>query len=184
MDDASVFGLTGQTGTARIVERQFVPGSRFVPSRIGYSSYDYVVDVAPDDGSAHFRATLRASLKDVPGRRHPSQGDRVPVRFNAGRRKVEFDRRGLRRWLKGAQKDAQRSRQASFAKAASGPPGSVPAGAVELDAQLREAMAIAEREHPGGADVVARLTELADLHERGALSDAEFAAAKAKILGA
>jgi len=30
---------------------------------------------------------------------------------------------------------------------------------------------------------VARLTELARLHESGALSDAEFAAAKAKVLG-
>jgi hypothetical protein len=32
-------------------------------------------------------------------------------------------------------------------------------------------------------DPVARLTELARLHESGALSDAEFAAAKAKVLG-
>jgi hypothetical protein len=32
------------------------------------------------------------------------------------------------------------------------------------------------------ADPVARLTELARLHESGALSDAEFAAAKAKVL--
>jgi hypothetical protein len=30
---------------------------------------------------------------------------------------------------------------------------------------------------------VARLRELAQLHEAGALSDAEFAAAKAKVLG-
>jgi hypothetical protein len=32
-------------------------------------------------------------------------------------------------------------------------------------------------------DPVARLRELAQLHESGALSDAEFAAAKAKVLG-
>jgi len=32
-------------------------------------------------------------------------------------------------------------------------------------------------------DPVARLRELARLHESGALSDAEFAAAKAKVLG-
>ena len=32
-------------------------------------------------------------------------------------------------------------------------------------------------------DAVARLRELAQLHDAGALSDAEFAAAKAKVLG-
>jgi hypothetical protein len=44
----------------------------------------------------------------------------------------------------------------------------------------------AERAAPAGddgADTVARLRQLADLHTSGALSDAEFAAAKAKILG-
>ena len=38
---------------------------------------------------------------------------------------------------------------------------------------------------PSGAagDSVARLRELAQLHDTGALNDAEFAAAKAKVLG-
>ncbi|WP_336082999.1 SHOCT domain-containing protein [Nocardia sp. SSK8] len=35
----------------------------------------------------------------------------------------------------------------------------------------------------GGTDVVAELTKLSQLHEAGALSDAEFAAAKTKLLG-
>jgi len=35
----------------------------------------------------------------------------------------------------------------------------------------------------GGNDVVAELTKLSELHQSGALSDAEFAAAKAKLLG-
>ena len=35
----------------------------------------------------------------------------------------------------------------------------------------------------GGNDVVAELTKLSELHRSGALSDAEFAAAKAKLLG-
>lgn len=34
-----------------------------------------------------------------------------------------------------------------------------------------------------GDDTIAKLKELADLHSAGALSDEEFAAAKAKILG-
>ena len=36
---------------------------------------------------------------------------------------------------------------------------------------------------PAGPDVAAGLQELADLHARGSLTDAEFAAAKAKLLG-
>jgi len=36
---------------------------------------------------------------------------------------------------------------------------------------------------PSGDDSLERLTELAKLHDQGVLSDAEFAAAKAKILG-
>lgn len=35
----------------------------------------------------------------------------------------------------------------------------------------------------GGSDVVAELQKLADLKQQGILSDAEFAAAKAKLLG-
>ncbi|MGW4635651.1 SHOCT domain-containing protein [Nocardia sp. NPDC004415] len=35
----------------------------------------------------------------------------------------------------------------------------------------------------GGTDVVAELTKLSQLRDAGALSDAEFAAAKAKLLG-
>lgn len=35
----------------------------------------------------------------------------------------------------------------------------------------------------GGTDVVAELTKLSQLRDTGALSDAEFAAAKAKLLG-
>jgi hypothetical protein len=36
---------------------------------------------------------------------------------------------------------------------------------------------------PAGGDPAERIAELARLHEQGALTDAEFAAAKAKILG-
>ncbi|MEU8895824.1 SHOCT domain-containing protein [Nocardia sp. NPDC048505] len=36
---------------------------------------------------------------------------------------------------------------------------------------------------PPGADLVGRLEQLGQLHESGALTDAEFAAAKARLLG-
>ncbi|MFC4338021.1 SHOCT domain-containing protein [Salininema proteolyticum] len=35
---------------------------------------------------------------------------------------------------------------------------------------------------PGGDDMIAKIKQLSDLHSAGALSDAEFAAAKAKLL--
>jgi Short C-terminal domain len=41
----------------------------------------------------------------------------------------------------------------------------------------------ATSEPPTADDTVARLRDLAALHESGALDDAEFAAAKARILG-
>jgi hypothetical protein len=37
--------------------------------------------------------------------------------------------------------------------------------------------------HSGSANAIAELEKLADLHKRGAVTDAEFAAAKAKLLG-
>ncbi len=36
---------------------------------------------------------------------------------------------------------------------------------------------------PAGDDTIARLTQLASLHDSGALTDEEFAAAKAQVLG-
>lgn len=36
---------------------------------------------------------------------------------------------------------------------------------------------------PSGEDLIERLTQLSSLHSAGALTDAEFAAAKAKLLG-
>jgi membrane protease subunit (stomatin/prohibitin family) len=36
---------------------------------------------------------------------------------------------------------------------------------------------------PAGDDTISRLTQLAQLHDSGALTDAEFAAAKAQVLG-
>jgi hypothetical protein len=35
----------------------------------------------------------------------------------------------------------------------------------------------------GGSDVLSQLTELVQMHDRGALTDEEFSAAKARLLG-
>jgi hypothetical protein len=48
--------------------------------------------------------------------------------------------------------------------------------------QLREAYASTRRVAPYVPDALAQVKELAKLHRSGALNDAEFAAAKAKVL--
>lgn len=56
----------------------------------------------------------------------------------------------------------------------------------EMQAQQAAAAAAAAAPAPapaGGDDMMAKLTQLAELHSSGILSDEEFAAAKAKVLG-
>ncbi|WP_369346058.1 SHOCT domain-containing protein [Demequina iriomotensis] len=50
-------------------------------------------------------------------------------------------------------------------------------------AQLQQAPQVAAAPAAGGGDLMAELQKLAQMKEAGILSDAEFAAAKAKLLG-
>jgi hypothetical protein len=68
-----------------------------------------------------------------------------------------------------AQQQAQIDAAAQAAAAQYAPPAPAPAAAPAAPA--------------GGTDIVAELTKLASLKDAGILSDAEFAAAKAKLLG-
>ncbi len=51
------------------------------------------------------------------------------------------------------------------------------------DAQVAAAPAPAPAAAPAEADVIAQLKQLGELHEQGILTDDEFAAQKAKLLG-
>ena len=58
----------------------------------------------------------------------------------------------------------------------------------QMDAAAQQAVAQQQAAAPaapaaGGVDIVAELQKLAGLHQQGILSDSEFAAAKAKLLG-
>jgi hypothetical protein len=53
----------------------------------------------------------------------------------------------------------------------------------QLQAQQQAQVAAAAPAAPSGDDLIAKLTQLGDLKAAGVLSDAEFAAAKAKLLG-
>jgi hypothetical protein len=50
-------------------------------------------------------------------------------------------------------------------------------------ASTRQAAPYAPESAPSGTDVVALVKDLAEMHKGGSLTDAEFAAAKAKVLG-
>lgn len=52
----------------------------------------------------------------------------------------------------------------------------------DAEAYRRQQDAPAAAAAPGGDDVIAKLNQLAQLHASGVLDDAEFAAAKAKLL--
>ena len=56
-------------------------------------------------------------------------------------------------------------------------------GAQQAPAQPAPAPAPAPAAAPAGDDTIARLTQLASLHSSGALTDEEFTAAKAQVLG-
>jgi hypothetical protein len=53
----------------------------------------------------------------------------------------------------------------------------------EADEDAQQSAAMAPAAPSGGGDTVAELERLADLKARGALTDAEFTAAKSKLLG-
>lgn len=57
----------------------------------------------------------------------------------------------------------------------------------QMDAAAQQAVANQQAAAPaaagGGSDLMGQLQQLADLHTQGILSDQEFAAAKAKLLG-
>jgi len=74
-----------------------------------------------------------------------------------------------------AQQQAQIDAAAQAAAAQYAPPAAAPAPAPATPAPAPPAAA-------GGADILGQLQQLAALKESGALSDAEFAAAKAKLL--
>lgn len=57
------------------------------------------------------------------------------------------------------------------------------AAAQQAQLQAQQAPQVAAPAAPAGDDLIAKLTQLGDLKAAGVLSDAEFAAAKAKLLG-
>jgi Short C-terminal domain len=126
------------------------------------------------DGVEPFEADFRAFVHN-----YVSEGQTVPVIFDPNdHRKICMDTESVER-ERDAQHDAARallqSRIDAFKAAGAATPETVIRGSDEADT-----FTVAQPE-PG--DEIEHLEQLAKLHDTGALTDAEFAAAKAKLLG-
>ncbi|SRR5258708_5044682 len=118
-----------------------------------------------NDGSA---AVVKRHLGDSLIFLPPSPGELIPVRYDPNDHKhVEIDRPAIQARKDAAASNRARADQIRIAQA---------------DARLtgRHDSVNVGSSHAGGT--LDQLKELASLHAQGALSDAEFAAAKAKIL--
>ena len=120
------------------------------------------------DGST---ADVKERFLDASNQGYVSEGDVVPVRYDpSDYSKVRLDVPALEAPLKDAKAAQGMEVKAQLDRMAAANPASV----VNLSSGS-----------PGrsGSDPEDRIAKLADLKERGALSNEEFAAAKAKILG-
>ena len=135
-------------------------------------SFEFVADVRPASASAVFRTVLHEPVDERRWRR-PSVGDVVAVRCDARRQRAKFD--------------------PSPGIAAPDTAGGGPASVSRMKDILATAKAgtTADQIATLGAkdattasdDRLERLEKLADLRDRGVLTDQEFAAEKARLLG-
>ena len=129
------------------------------------------------DGST---ADVKERFLDASNQGYVSEGDVVPVRYDpSDYSKVRLDVPALEAPLKDAKAAKDARRDAALARL--GEPGAPTGG----EAANPGSVVDFSSGSPGrsGSDPEDRLAKLADLKERGVLSDAAFAAEKAKILG-
>jgi hypothetical protein len=150
---------------------------------------------------------------DIPSWFAPGVGNVLPVQCDPRKGKAKFDMTRLKAARKAQASAAKSEQIAEFdaaSRAAPGTPVPAPLGdpraivlggqsggggdvSAAIAAALQQVGASAElakvrrqqpvSQQPDGGDSLDRLQQLADLHDAGALTDAEFAAAKARILG-
>jgi hypothetical protein len=154
--------------------------------------YEYVLDVEPPGGRPAFRTSVLSPMNvdKMPTLR---VGQVVFVQCHPKAEKVKFDTDEPTTRRNPA--EIEKKEQAAFDAVRDAPPGTRPPG-VESEHYVQptpEQMRANREEHEarmqgrrtGGTkpgDRLQRLEKLGDLHDRGVLNDAEFAAEKAKIL--
>lgn len=167
----------------------------------------FVLEVQPVEGDP-FRADVEPAgfnhaLLHVESSnfRHPVEGETVSVEYDPESRAVRFDMSDPALQAKASRHAREAAAHAAYEQALNAPPGSQALqGALaglgdlgDLKARLLQMAAqnpgavidLRSSQPPAGqaSDPVDRLAKLADLKEQGVLTDAEFAVAKAKILG-
>jgi hypothetical protein len=166
----------GAEGNAVIVARETHEGSYrkginvYAPTGQYHHVHDYIADVTPDDGGEVLRTTFTEMFEsDDEHRPTPTEIARVKIDKDND---VKFDRKALWEQTK-AEKSAGHDKFSALSNAA---PNSGPAG-------VTPAPAAAPAVTPSGADPLDQIAKAAELHRTGVLSNEEFAALKAKLLG-
>lgn len=202
-----MLGIGWKDGVATIVDRRLIHKStepemgEFAGQ--GVEAFEFIADVEADDGSAHFRATMKEPFNAITFSA-PEVGQRVKVKLHAKDQKAKFDRSdegtyqhvpGVPDWRRhgNALKEADQAAvaadhtaeaQSRWEAQLNQAPGSAPAsfagpevGAeVELGAGGMSAQN-EERVRPRGAGLsMAEIVELKKQVDRGEITEAEFEA--------
>jgi hypothetical protein len=155
-----------QPGTATVVDSKVDMDAKMHVS--GTWEMVFILDVTPDDGSASFRAEVHERIPVTDPDLMP--GDRVAVTYDPKSHKARIDLGWLKQQAQANKNSSDAAWEAKAAAAPDAPPAASSAGgsgAYEGDKELAQ---------------VEALEKLADLHTRGALTDQEFEAEKARIL--
>jgi hypothetical protein len=152
-----MLGDKWEPASATIVAKEFKRGS----AQSG-AVYEYVADVQPDGGAAPFRAVIQEPrVFGAMDFMSPKEGAVVRAEANVKKGKARFDL-----------SDPQLSATNVFAQEKS-----------RFEGVRAEAVGVPAERPRVAVDPLDRLKKLAELHASGVLTDEEFAAQKAKILG-
>jgi hypothetical protein len=210
-EEGTMFGQDWEPAVAKIVARRLDSkghgGGYDMPS-YSVENYEYVLDVRPESGAAPFRATIKDPFNEI-SFKQPNEGTVVRVKFHPKDHKVKFDRSDpALRAEDVEQRDVAAAHsgdaQAKWDALVGGAPGSWAPGrdsqhrtdSATIHANSQAAQARREQRIPqskatraqkatgagGEEQKLGQLERLAKLHADGALTDAEFAAEKTKLL--
>ncbi len=180
-----MLGIGWKDGVGTIVDRRLV-GKTTEPEMgefagQGTEVFEFIADVEADDGSAHFRATLKEPFNAITFK-PPEVGQRVKVKLHAKDGKAKFDRSddGTYQHVPGVPDWRRHSNPLKEADEAAVAADHSAAAQSRWEAQLAEApgsppASVEERVMPTGAHrSMAELVELRKRVDAGEITEAEF----------